>query len=680
MKCNPLRFPTRVGLGLGASLLVLVCGCQPDEDTGPHYASGQPRQSQSLVLSADGTRLVVVNPDADSISVIDPGARKLLGELPLGPRPVLDSAGRFEPHHGPRSVDLSPDGRLAYVACQLSGQLLTVEVATGALRGTLPIGAEPVSVLVHPGGAALYVAAYQAGEVVRIGLGPDGLPDEAQVSRARTTDRPWGLGLDAGGQALYATRFLLQPGVDVLDPQTLALRAGGAAGAIEEVAPRGNKLLAHGAPRGVYGAAVRPGGAREVWLPHLLLATDVAQPELDFESTVFPALSIRDTAGAAITFLSVDSRLPKVDGAFADIVSGPRAIAFTPDGSLALTVDMSSEDVLVVDAERRVQTDLVRPLPGDLPEGIVVSADGRFAYVDERASSDIAVLAIAPDWKTRATGKVTVDGAPIPRLASTDPMPAQMRLGQRLFYSANSAEFPITQNFWVACASCHLEGRSDAVTWLFSQGPRDTPSNAGGTRGTGFLLRQASRNDLAQYDETIRIEQGGDFDLKRPGDKKLLDAIAAYVDGAIPLPRSPEIDVRTGRPSAAAERGRALFSSTGCATCHTGPLFTDSGAGNPQLDLSGKTAPVVLYDVDTCARAGQAAFPDRDVLAYDGSPRSACAFDTPSLRGIADTAPYLHDGSAATLEQVVDHFTDYLKRPRLSAADRADLVAYLRSL
>ena len=67
-------------------------------------------------------------------------------------------------------------------------------------------------------------------------------------------------------------------------------------------------------------------------------------------------------------------------------------------------------------------------------------------------------------------GRVAVDGLPIPRLDSSDPMPADMRLGQRLFYSANSAEFPMTQNFWVACASCHLEGRSDAVTWLFAQG------------------------------------------------------------------------------------------------------------------------------------------------------------------------------------------------------------------
>jgi len=57
----------------------------------------------------------------------------------------------------------------------------------------------------------------------------------------------------------------------------------------------------------------------------------------------------------------------------------------------------------------------------------------------------------------------------------TDPMPSDLRLGQRLFYTANSAAFPLTQNFWVSCSSCHLEGQTDAVTWLFLVGPHDTP-------------------------------------------------------------------------------------------------------------------------------------------------------------------------------------------------------------
>lgn len=661
---------------LRASALCLLvaligAGCESASQSA-RYPAGRPRQSQSLQLDAQARVLAVVNPDADSLSIIDPKGRVLLREIMLGERPTQRD-GRYEPLLGPRGVDLSPDGKLAYVACQWSGQLLTVDVETGEIKQTLAIGAEPVSVLVHPSGAALYVAIYQSSEVMRLPL-TAGLPDSAQALRQRTTERPWGLALDGDGGQLYVTRFLLAPGLDILDAETLQLRS---AAALADVPPRGNRLLAHGVPRGVYTAAVRPGAAAQVWLPHLLLATDVAQPDLDFESTVFPAVSVRGGDGSPVAVLSVDSRVPGIDGALADVVSGPRAVAFTPDGGLALVVDLSSEDVLLIDAEQRVEVDLLRPLPGHLPEGIVITPDGLTAFVDERATGDVAVLAIAEDWRTRPSGRVRVDGAPISRLAAADPMPPDLRLGQRLFYSANSAEFPMTRNFWVSCASCHLEGRSDAVTWLFASGPRDTPSNAGGTKGSGFLLRTAARNEVSQYDETIRIEQGGNIDRSRAADKKLLDALTAYVDGAIPLPRSPEVDPRTHAPSPAAERGRAVFTQLGCPQCHDGPRLTDSGRGNPTLDLSGTAGPVLLHDVGTCVSTP---FPDRATLAYDGSPRTACAFDTPGLLGVADSAPYLHDGRAATLGEVVDYFISFLKVSPPTAAEREDLIAYLRSL
>src|SRR5262249_41647395 len=156
----------------------------------------------------------------------------------------------------------------------------------------------------------------------------------------------------------------------------------------------------------------------------------------------------------------------------------------------------------------------LRPLPGHMPEGIAIAADDTTVYVDERNTADIAVLKLGDT--------LTVDGAPIARLSS-DPMPAQQRLGQHLFYSANSDEYAVTQNHWVACASCHLEGRSDAVTWKFEQGPRDTPTNAGGTIGTGFLFRTADRTKVQDYFRTIAIEQGGSLDPV--GDAALLDAL-----------------------------------------------------------------------------------------------------------------------------------------------------------
>jgi DNA-binding beta-propeller fold protein YncE/mono/diheme cytochrome c family protein len=666
------------GFWLVVLTLLPLCGagCSSTDEAMPApHASPRPRQSQSIALSADGTTLAVVNPDADSLSILDPQNRQLRREIHLGQRPQKSASGRYEPALGPRAVDLSADGKLAYVACQESGQLLVVDTGSGSTLSALTVGPEPAGVLVDLGATAVYVSVYQSSEVLRLPLGSDGLPVAAGIVRKPTTDRPFGLSLDETGQTLYVTRFLLQPGVDVFDAATLQRKGQGA---IADVPPRGDRLLAHGVARGVYSAALRPGGSDQLWMAHLLLATDTAQPDLDFESTVFPAVSIHNRSGAPLDVLSVDSSEPGVDGAFGDVVSGPRALAFTPDGALALLVDMSSEDVLVLDADQRVELDLVRPLPGDLPQGIVVSPDGLHAYVDERASADVAVLAIAADFRTRAVNRVIVDGPPIARLDSSDPMPADMRLGQRLFYSANSAKFPITQNFWVACASCHLEGRSDAVIWLFTPGPRDTPSNAGGVLGTGFLMRNALRNQVAQYDEIVRLEQGGDLNASRPQDQPLLAALSAYVNYAIPLPHSPEVDPATRQPSAAAQRGQAVFNRIGCSSCHSGARMTDSGSGNPSLDLSGQTGPVLLHDVGTCVTAP---FPDQSVTAYDGTTRPRCAFDTPGLLGVFDTPPYFHDGSAATLGDVVDHFIRFLAiSPPPTDQERTDLIAYLRSL
>jgi cytochrome c peroxidase len=88
----------------------------------------------------------------------------------------------------------------------------------------------------------------------------------------------------------------------------------------------------------------------------------------------------------------------------------------------------------------------------------------------------------------------------------------------------------------------------------------------------------------------------------------------------------------------------------------------------------------VLHDVGTCVTTGTSvdvATPDEN-----GDPRSACAFDTPTLRGIADSAPYLHDGSAATLEDVFFQAPGMVGKAatELTTADVEAVVAYLKTL
>lgn len=639
---------------LAAPMLV---GCGEDSaplEPGPEAPGGV--HSSSITLSSDGKRLFVANPDADSVSEIDVAARKLVQEIPLGARPAVAADGSYLPDVMPRALALSRDGSTLYVTGKRSGMLYSISTADDTVTGQVAVGSEPIGVLPSPDGKSVYVACSQDAEVVRVDA------SSLQVTgNVATPAKPWTLAFSNDDAALLVTH-LLGAGVTAIDWKALSVNA---TWIVPDVAPRGDKRLAHGIVRGLYDVAPRP-RSDELWVMHTLLGTDTAQPDLDFESTVFPAASILERSGALDQTLSINAQdVPGINGAYADVVSGPHAAAFTSDGKYALVVDTGSEDILAIDADQRVEASLLRPLPGHMQEGIVLAADDSVAFVDERNTGDVAVVAVSRD----ANGiHLAVDGDPIPRLSS-DPMPKELRLGQHLFYSANSDEYPITTNHWVSCSSCHLEGRSDAVTWRFAQGPRDTPSNAGGMLNTGFLFRTADRNEVQDYFKTINIEQGGRFAMETQG--QLLDAITAFVNHAIPLPVPPTTD-----PTLVA-KGKEIFErpEVGCSSCHTGPRFTDSGAGNPKLDLAGT---ITLHDVGTCVKSP---FPDVAHEDIEGHPRQACMFDTPSLSGVSDSAPYLHDGSAATLRDVLTitkgHMGDISS---LSDDDLDALVEYLRSL
>ena len=635
-----------------ALILLAACGdnLAPNDAT---PATVRPEHSSSIVATAEA--IYVVNPDADSVSILDPSERALLGEVLLGgAHPTAAADGSYTPAVLPRALALSPDGTTLYVTGMRSGLLYAIDLATREVR-SVAVGSEPVGIAVAPDGATVFVACAQDDKVVAVGA-----VDLAVRGSVAVASEPWALGWSPTDGSLLVTH-LLTPGVTAIDPAALTVRG---MTTIPDMAPRGDKRLAHGQVRGLYDIAARP-GTEELWVAHVMLGTDTAQPDLDFESTVFPSVSVLRAGGAFHVTLSVDVLdLAGIDGSFGDIVSGPHAIAFTSDGALALVVDTNSEDLLAIDADHEVETALLRPLPGHMPEGIALSPDESVAYIDERNSGDVAVVHID---RTGDHVVLSVDGT-IPRLAA-DPMPAPLRLGQHLFYSANSDEFPITKNHWVACASCHIEGRSDAVTWRFAQGPRDTPTNAGGMLGTGFLFRTADRNQVADYWHTINIEQGGTFGPVDQAD--LLAAITAYVNRGIPLPVPPTTD------PALVAAGKAIFErpDVGCSGCHSGTRFTDSGADNPTLDLAGT---INLHDVGTCVTAP---FPDVAHEDVAGHARMACQFDTPSLSGLASSPPYLHDGSAPTIRDVLEQTRGTMGDiTRITASDEDALVEYLRSL
>lgn len=649
-------------LAFSLALAVVAASCTETE-TRPPATTSNPHSgttvSSTLALTPDDGALWVVNQDADSVSVLDTQTRALLAEIPLGAPPAVDpETQRFEPAIAPRSLAIV-DGKKVYVAGQSANRVFVIDAEKRAVIASIPVPAAPVAVAAAPDGSAVYVVSHEAAVVSQI----DPKKDEVTASLT-VSEHPWGVTVSDDGKALFVTHLLLDPGVSVIDTQGLTLRDKIT---LAEQPPGDDKRLANGLPRGLFSAVPNP-ATGELWVPHLLLAVNTMQPDLDFESTVFPTISTLapDGSAEAKRLLFRPAALPQAEGAFSDVVSGPRAAAFTPNGKLALIANSQSEDVIVFDASTGYEVGLVRPLPSAMLEGIVVDHAGKHAYVEGRNTHDVTVLAIHED---DPIAPVVVDGSPIDRL-TTDPMPEELRLGQRLFYTANSAAFPITKNFWVACSSCHIEGGSDAVTWLFTAGPRDTPSNAGGPSNAGFLLRQGLRSTVQQYDETDRIEQGGSYDAQNPAHQADLDALAAFVNYAIPFPQNPYLSP-DGTLNESQQRGKKTFDNL-CLTCHSGPYLTDSAAGNPALDF-GKE--VVLHDIGTCVTTGDN--PDRPQRDVAGNMHTACAFDTPTLRGIFATPPYFHDGSARTLRDVVDRLSF---SSGLGEQEKQDLVAYLQTL
>ncbi|MHB8419686.1 MAG: c-type cytochrome [Myxococcales bacterium] len=650
-------------------------GGQPGDGGNPDL--GQPQVSRTLQLSADGRSLWVVNPESDSLSQIDVASLVLKREVLLAPRPPAQQpdGGRYDPAVRPRALALVDALGKAYVAGQAADAVFVVDTASGQVTASVPVGAEPTAVVATSDGSAVYVVSHEAAVVSRIDSSTDTVTATLPVN-----EHPWGASLRADGSLLYVSYLLLgpmladggrsPPGVTAID--TASFTVEGFTPLPDQPPNSASDKVPNGQVRGEYAVVPRPNQG-ELWVPHLLLATGTPEPALDFETTAFPTISRLAPGGGQLDDRLLFQPSAQYPGSFIDSVSGPHDVAFTPDGKLALLTLAQSEDVMVFDADSGDEVALVRPTLGSLLDGVVVDASGTRAYVHGRSSNNVTVLDVDEGSGGATLDPLNPDGG-VPTVL-VDPMPPNLRTGFQIFYSANSAKRPLTQNFWLACASCHIEGQTDAVTWKFLQGPRDTPSNAGGTVHKGFLLYQALRNDVAEYDGVIRQEMGGSYFLDGGSAQQVedLEDLAAFTNLAIPAPQNPNVLPDGGLTAQQAE-GQQLFQQS-CAGCHAGPGLTDDAQGNPTLDLTGDAGPITLHDIGTCVTSGP--FPDQPSTDIDGDPRQACWFQTPSLRGVFATAPYFHDGSAQTLQEAVARVP---ASSGLSASDQAALVAYLETL
>jgi cytochrome c peroxidase len=286
---------------------------------------------------------------------------------------------------------------------------------------------------------------------------------------------------------------------------------------------------------------------------------------------------------------------------------------------------------------------------------------------------------------------------PPPPSSPDNPLtPAKVALGAKLF-----ADPRLSGSGQRSCATCHqperdfTDGRRRAQALSGASMRRNTPALWNLAWGKQFFWDGRAPSLEAQVQMPIEEtrEMGGNWAqiLQRLGEDadlvaqfhiafpeepqvaqgNVLKALAAYVGSLVSPPTRFDAwidgDAQALRP--AEERGFRLFiGKAGCILCHVGWRFTDDR----------------FHDVGL--RGG-----DEGRGAVPGGTPGLMAFKTPSLREAAHTAPYMHDGSLATLEAVVGHYAGgFLRRPslatnmnrdlRLDAAERADLVAFLRTL
>ena len=203
---------------------------------------------------------------------------------------------------------------------------------------------------------------------------------------------------------------------------------------------------------------------------------------------------------------------------------------------------------------------------------------------------------------------------------------------------------------WQSCATCHsFDARVDALNWdLLNDGlgsPKNSKSLVWAHR-TPPVMSTGVRTDAA-----VAVRAGLRHALFAVPPDEVPAAIDAYLKALVPQP-SPQLE--GGQLSAAARRGRKLFEDprlAGCAVCHPAPLFTD----------------LKSYDVGTGNR-------------LDGP---GVKFDTPTLAELWRTAPYLHDGSARTIHDVLtgpDRWDQHGKTSQLTDRQIDDLIAYVLSL
>jgi hypothetical protein len=563
--------------------------------------SGEP--AQVLVL-ADG-RVAVSLRDTNEVSILEPSA-SLDGSLEQRCTQTLPSE--------PFGLAATPDDTALLVTSAWARKVTVLDAATLASKYSVDVPREPRAIVVDDDGQRAFVAHVVGGTMSVVDL-----HDKHDVRQVDLRVKKLGDAKTRGG----CQGFALAKSVETDKP---------APGVVD--APSGEKpSVKLNVPKDVP-ANVAPRG--RVFAPMVTVDSgELTQRSSGYGSTAdlvaaeSPMVSVIDAAAerAMTKTLMHDGKRHVAECIL------PRAAAASPSGSLFVTC-MGTDSVVELDARGLDPARLEHRrwnVPGG-PTGIAIDDDASHAMVWSQFDHAVAILPLDhPDDATliasaeRGRSKLTPTAA----------------IGRRLFHHTDDARVASDGR---ACASCHPDGREDALSWSTPDGPRQTIMLAGRVQASSPFGWNGAHADIKIHLSQTFKRLGG----RGINDDQTLDALIEYVNSM----RGPTPDA----PPAAEDkraliaRGQDLFfdEQRGCAGCHVGGSGTDQAT----------------HDVGSA-------------LKIDRSQ----PFDTPSLRFISGTAPYFHDGRFATLDEVLTASDGKMGHTlELSRHDALALKAYMETL
>jgi mono/diheme cytochrome c family protein len=578
-----------------------------------------PVNSSTVVYDGANARVWNVNPDNATVTAINATNYAKVSETPVG--------------QDPKALALGP-GNTLWVANKKSATLSVINRTTGGVITThsLPYASAPHSIVINVAAARAYVSLEALGQVVEL--------DTATGNILRTVNvGPWprGLALDPIQGTLWVGRFISPDDAGKVTAIDLATFAVSNVVSLALVTDPDTQTSGSGLPNYLGPLAISPDYSH-LFVPakkdNIHRGILRSGKDLTFEHTMRSMATSIDLTSRTET---ISRRLDLDNSDFAT------SVAYSPLGNQVFFAANGSATIWVVDAySSRVQDAFTFGSGGMAPDGLALSTDGHRLYVHNFMSRSVTVFG------TTVVCASICGTAPLLATVNTvasEALSPQVLRGKQIFY--DSEDTRLSSDSYMSCASCHLDGGHDGRVWDFTgfgEGLRNTIDLTGRGVGHGPVHWTANFDEVQDFEGQIRTLGGGtglmdDADFHsgtvsqplgqaKAGFSSDLDALAAYVASLASAGKSPHRQ-SNGQLTPEGALGKEIFRQKNCASCHGGTAFTDSES-------------FARHNVGTLLPgSGKRLGAELDGL------------DTPTLRGLWKTAPYLHDGSAPTLRDVL---------------------------